>query len=99
MYFGVHISTRVSNELGAGNPRGAQAAVHGAMLMAFADAVLLSWALLAGRHHFGFLFSKDKQVVGYFTAMSPLVATTIALDTFQGVLTGADFISSPFFTN
>ncbi|KAL9254757.1 DETOXIFICATION 10-like protein [Drosera capensis] len=85
---GAAASTRVSNELGAGNPQGAQVAVQGAILMAFADAVLFSSALLAGRRFFGLMFSKNKQVVEYFTTMSPFVATTVALDAFQGVLTG-----------
>ncbi|GAB2214598.1 hypothetical protein Droror1_Dr00018953 [Drosera rotundifolia] len=85
---GAAASTRVSNELGAGNPQGAQVAVQGAILMAFADAVLFSSALLAGRRFFGLMFSKNKQVVEYFTTISPLVATTVALDAFQGVLTG-----------
>ncbi|GAB4840351.1 hypothetical protein Ancab_021118 [Ancistrocladus abbreviatus] len=85
---GAAASTRVSNELGAGNPKGAQLAVKGVMLMALLDSVVVVTALLASKRTLGYLFSKDKQVIEYFTAMSPLVASSVGIDAFQGVLTG-----------
>ncbi|GAB4840349.1 hypothetical protein Ancab_021116 [Ancistrocladus abbreviatus] len=85
---GAAVSTRVSNELGAGNPEGARTAVHAAILMALIDMATVTTTLLASRHSFGYLFSKDRQVVEYLTAMTPLVAGTVGLDTFHGVLTG-----------
>ncbi|GMH09187.1 hypothetical protein Nepgr_011027 [Nepenthes gracilis] len=85
---GAAASTRVSNELGAGKPQAAQTAVRGAMLMASIEALIATAALLGSRGRLGYLFSNDRQVVNYFTVMSPLVTVTVATDAFLGVLTG-----------
>ncbi|GMH09188.1 hypothetical protein Nepgr_011028 [Nepenthes gracilis] len=85
---GAAASTRVANELGAGKPQAAQTAVRGAILMALIDALMATAALLGSRGRLGYLFSKDKQVINYFTVMSPLVTTTVATDAILGVLTG-----------
>ncbi|KAI5401312.1 protein DETOXIFICATION 12 isoform X2 [Lathyrus oleraceus] len=81
-------STRVSNELGAGNPFEARVAVLGAMSLALIEASIVSGTLFACRHVYGYVFSNDKEVIDYATVMAPLVSISVILDSIQGVLTG-----------
>ncbi|XP_058769448.1 protein DETOXIFICATION 10-like isoform X4 [Vicia villosa] len=81
-------STRVSNELGAGNPFEARVAVLGAMSLALIEASIVSGTLFACRHVYGYIFSNDKEVIDYVTVMAPLVSISVILDSIQGVLTG-----------
>ncbi|THG14285.1 hypothetical protein TEA_021870 [Camellia sinensis var. sinensis] len=84
--FGAAVSTRVSNELGAGNPQGARVAVFAMMFLAVAETTIVSATLFACRRVFGYTFSNEKEVVDYFTAMAPLVCLTVIMDSVQGVL-------------
>ncbi|KAG8086359.1 hypothetical protein GUJ93_ZPchr0010g10457 [Zizania palustris] len=79
-------STRVANELGAGNPEGARSVVHLVMSIAGTEAVLVTGALLASQRILGYAYSSDKEVVTYFTSMVPLVCISVAADSLQGVL-------------
>ena len=81
-------STRVSNELGAGNPYAARIAVYGVMSLAITETVIVSTTLFATRHVFGYLFSNEKEVVDYVTTMAPLVCLSVIIDSLQGVLSG-----------
>ena len=81
-------STRVSNELGAGNPHGARSAVAVVMSITVAQALILSLALFASRGVFGYVFSNDMEVVDYVTTMAPLVCLSVILDNLHGVLSG-----------
>lgn len=81
-------STRVSNELGAGNPYGARVAVLGAMSLAVIETSILSATLFACRGVYGYVFSNEKEVIDYVTIMAPLVCLSVILDSIQGVLTG-----------
>lgn len=85
---GAAASTRVSNELGAGNPQAARLAVTVVMLITFTEALILSSGLFAGRHVFGYIFSSEKEVVDYVTAMAPLVCLSVLSDNLHGVLSG-----------
>ncbi|KAK3189566.1 hypothetical protein Dsin_029127 [Dipteronia sinensis] len=85
---GAAVSTRVSNELGAGNPNMARVAVFAVMLLAFIVATMVSSILFAGRHVFGYIFSNEKEVVDYVTTIAPLVCFSVIIDSFQGVLAG-----------
>lgn len=87
-------STRVSNELGAGNPQGACLAVFVVMFLAVAEAVLVSGSLFVSRHIFGYVFSNDKEVVDYVMDMAPLVCLSVIMDSLQGVLSGSIFNSN-----
>jgi MATE family multidrug resistance protein len=87
-------STRVSNELGAGNPDGARLAVRVVMFIAVTEAVLITGALLASQHILGYAFSSDKEVVDYVNAMVPFICISVAADSLQGVLSGYNFLSS-----
>ncbi|XP_028117581.1 protein DETOXIFICATION 12-like, partial [Camellia sinensis] len=80
--------TRVSNELGAGNPQGARVAVFAVMLLAVAETTVVSATLFACRRIFGYTFSNEKEVVDYVTAMAPLVCLSVIMDSIQGVLSG-----------
>lgn len=82
-------STRVSNELGALNPKGAQLAVRVSMFLAISEAALVSCTLLALRHVVGYAYSSEKEVVIYVKEMVPLVCLSVITDNLQGVLSGS----------
>ena len=83
-----HNSTRVSNELGAGNAQAARIATFAAMILAVMETSVVSTALFASRRVFGYSFSNEKEVVDYVTDMAPLVCVSVILDSIQGVLSG-----------
>ncbi|XAR51502.1 hypothetical protein NMG60_11006148 [Bertholletia excelsa] len=58
--FGAAASTRVSNELGAGNPEAARTAVRAVMVLEAAEVAIASIALFRGRHVLGLAFSREK---------------------------------------
>ncbi|KAJ4830272.1 hypothetical protein Tsubulata_039337 [Turnera subulata] len=65
--------TRVSNELGAGNPQAARVAVYSTMILMVTELLALSGALFASRHVFAYVFSGDKEVVDYVSSMAALL--------------------------
>ncbi|XP_030950861.1 protein DETOXIFICATION 12-like isoform X1 [Quercus lobata] len=81
-------STRISNELGAGNPQAARVAVFAVLFLAITETSIISTILLASRSVFGYTFTNEKEVVDYVTTMAPLVSLSIILDSLQGVLSG-----------
>lgn len=85
---GAAASTRVSNELGAGNPQAARVAACAVMFLAVTETLIVSSSLLASRHVFGYAFSNEKEVVDYVTAMAPLISLSIIADSIQGVVSG-----------
>ncbi|KAL5828117.1 hypothetical protein ACOSQ4_019914 [Xanthoceras sorbifolium] len=85
---GAAASTRVSNELGAGNHRVARTVVHSLMLLTILEVLAVSSALFASRHVFGYVFSNEKEVVDYVTAMAPFLCLCIVLNGLQAVLSG-----------
>ncbi|XP_058194555.1 protein DETOXIFICATION 12-like isoform X3 [Rhododendron vialii] len=86
--FGAAVSTRVSNELGAGNAQGARVAVLVVMFLAVMETTIVSATLFATRRIFGYTFSNEKEVVDYVTSMAPLVCLSVIMDSLQGVLSG-----------
>ncbi|KAL1807713.1 hypothetical protein ACET3Z_024703 [Daucus carota] len=86
--FGAGVSTRVSNELGAGNPQGARVAVFVVVIMALSEAIIISGTIFACRNVFGYTFSNEKEVIVYVTDMAPLLCLSIIMDSIQGVLSG-----------
>ena len=58
------------------------------MFVTVTEALILSLALFASRHVFGYVFSNDKEVVDYVTTMAPLVCLSVILDNIHGVLSG-----------
>lgn len=81
-------STRVANELGAGNPDGARSAVRVVLSMAAVDAVIVSGTLLAARRLVGMAYSNEEEVISTVASMVPLVCITVVTDCLQGVLSG-----------
>ncbi|PKI69398.1 protein DETOXIFICATION 12-like isoform X1 [Punica granatum] len=86
--FGAAASTRISNELGAGNPRAAKGVVRVVMSLAVVEMGIVSIALFLSRKVFGYTFSSEKEVVDYVTRMAPLVCLSVIFDSLQGVLSG-----------
>ncbi|TVU35489.1 hypothetical protein EJB05_17380 [Eragrostis curvula] len=86
--FGAAGSTRVANELGAGNPEGARFSVRVVMSMAALEAVIISGTLLALRHLVGQAYSSEEEVISFVATMVPLVSITVITDGLQGVLSG-----------
>ncbi|KAL6953812.1 hypothetical protein U1Q18_047385 [Sarracenia purpurea var. burkii] len=85
---GAAVSTRVSNELGAGNPEGARVAVFAVVFVVVTQATIVSAILFACRRVFGYTFSSEKEVVEYVTAMAPLVCVSVIMESLAGVITG-----------
>lgn len=81
-------STRVSNELGAGNPQGARRAACGVVAIGMVNGLVISSVLFATRRVFGYTFSNEKEVVNYVTVMAPLICVSVIIDSLQGVLSG-----------
>lgn len=81
-------STRVSNELGAGNPERARVAVQVVVSIAIVQALLVSVAILSLRRVIGYAYSNEKEVVDYVWKMIPLVSISVIMDSCQGVLSG-----------
>jgi len=71
-------STRVSNELGAGNPQAAKVAVKAIMVLAIAEMVNV----------LGYAFSKEKEIVDHVADMGPWICLSIIMDGLQAVLSG-----------
>ncbi|CAH2059434.1 unnamed protein product [Thlaspi arvense] len=81
-------STRVSNELGAGNPKVAKLAVRVVMSIAIVESILVGSVLILIRKILGFAYSSDPKVVSYVASMLPILAFGHCLDSVQSVLSG-----------
>ncbi|GMI63657.1 hypothetical protein like AT1G15150 [Hibiscus trionum] len=86
--FGAATSTRVSNELGAGNPESARMAVKVGVSMAVTEAVVVSTALFFSRNIVGYAYSNEKAVADRVAAMAPLLCISLITDSIQVVLSG-----------
>ncbi|XP_057809442.1 protein DETOXIFICATION 12-like isoform X2 [Salvia miltiorrhiza] len=85
---GAAASTRVSNELGAGNADKARLVVWVAMFLAVAETVAVSILLLCLRHVLGRAYSNERQVVNYIAGMTPLICVSTITDSLQVVISG-----------
>ncbi|XP_074264319.1 protein DETOXIFICATION 16-like [Silene latifolia] len=83
------ISTRVSNELGAGRPRAARLALFVMVIMSLSQGIVIAVITVLVRNVWGKLYSKDDKVVKYVAKMMLLLAISDFLDGFQCVLSGA----------
>ncbi|XP_044512213.1 protein DETOXIFICATION 9-like isoform X4 [Mangifera indica] len=86
--FGATASTRVSNELGAGNPQAAKMAVCAIMVLAVTEVVLVSTTLFFCRHILGYALSNTKAIVNQVAKMGPFLCLCIVTDSLQAVLSG-----------
>ncbi|XP_050269672.1 protein DETOXIFICATION 7 isoform X1 [Quercus robur] len=86
--FGAAASTRISNELGAGNPQAARVTVWATMFLSITEGIIVSVTLFFCRYVLGYAYSNEKQVVNYITVMAPLICLSILMDSLQAVLSG-----------
>ncbi|CAA6661254.1 unnamed protein product [Spirodela intermedia] len=82
------ISTRVSNELGAGNPQAAQLAIYVVVFLAVMEGLLVALVTVLVRGIWGYMYSSEEEVVQYLAIMLPIVAASNFMDTIQCVLSG-----------
>ena len=81
-------STRVSNELGAGNSEAVRMAVSATMLIAVTEGLIVCAVLYSCRYVLGYAYSDDHVVVHYVAVMTPLLCLSIFTDSLQSVLSG-----------
>ncbi|KAF3772903.1 DETOXIFICATION 29 protein [Nymphaea thermarum] len=82
------ISVRVSNELGAGNPRKAKFAVVIVVISTFIIGLAISAVLLILRDDYPKVFTSSQEVQALVNQLTPLLALTIVIDNVQPVLSG-----------
>ncbi|XP_038705640.1 protein DETOXIFICATION 16-like isoform X2 [Tripterygium wilfordii] len=83
------ISTRVSNELGAGRAQAARLALNVMIVMALSQGAIVGITTILVRHVWGKLYSNEEEIIKYVAKMLPLLALSNFLDGFQCVLSGA----------
>ncbi|KAK4414216.1 protein DETOXIFICATION 16 [Sesamum alatum] len=82
------VSTRVSNELGAGHPRAARLAVGVVLGMAISEGILVGLIMLLLRDILGYAYSNEIEVAKYVARMMPILAASNFMDGLQCVLSG-----------
>ncbi|XP_039009573.1 protein DETOXIFICATION 3-like isoform X2 [Hibiscus syriacus] len=82
------ICTRVSNELGAGNPEAARLSVIVATVIGLIEPIMVVTVFLSWRHVFGYIFSNEVEVVNYIAQIIPLLCISVFMDSLQAVLSG-----------
>ncbi|XP_015957370.1 protein DETOXIFICATION 16 [Arachis duranensis] len=86
--FSAAVSTRVSNELGGGNPEAARVAVGVVLCMVFIEGILLASIMIMLRNMWSRIYSNDKQVIRDVSATTPILAVSCFLDGIQSALSG-----------
>ncbi|XP_070023550.1 protein DETOXIFICATION 9-like [Nicotiana sylvestris] len=86
--FGAAASTRISNELGAGNPKAARVSIFAVFTLATSEFLIASAILFSCRSVWGYAFTNEKEVITLITALTPLLCLSIVLDSIQIVLSG-----------
>ncbi|KAF9610579.1 hypothetical protein IFM89_023373 [Coptis chinensis] len=86
--FSAAVSTRVSNELGAGNADRAKNAVSVTLKLSIFLALVVVLSLIFGHNLWASAFSNSPVIKKDFASMTPLLAISILFDSAQGVLSG-----------
>ncbi|KAJ4847418.1 Protein DETOXIFICATION 19 [Turnera subulata] len=81
-------STRVSNELGAGNPERARNGMVVTLKLSVVLALIFVLALAFGHNIWAGFFSSSLIITQEFASMAPFLAISITVDAVQGVLSG-----------
>ncbi|KAI3457446.1 hypothetical protein Pfo_014109 [Paulownia fortunei] len=81
-------STRVSNELGAGNPNQARRAMAVTLKLTVLLALCVVLALSFGHNLWASTFSDSPVIINAFASMTPLLVVSISCDFVQGILSG-----------
>ncbi|KAG0502556.1 hypothetical protein HPP92_002628 [Vanilla planifolia] len=82
------ISTRVSNELGAGNPGAARLAISVMAVIFTMEGLAVGLTLIFLRNIWGQAYSKDREVVAHVASIIPLISAVHLLDAFQCLFSG-----------
>ncbi|KAJ0962766.1 hypothetical protein J5N97_027888 [Dioscorea zingiberensis] len=82
------VSTRVSNELGAGRPKAARLAVCIVVALALTEGLIVGVIMILARNLWGYAYSNEEEVVKYVAIMMPILAISNFIDGFQAVLAG-----------
>ncbi|KAJ4973723.1 hypothetical protein NE237_006897 [Protea cynaroides] len=85
---GAAVSTRVSNELGAGKPHAARVAVCAVIILVVIETLTDSSIIFSCRYVLGYTFSNEEEVINYVTEMGPLISLSVIMDSLNAVLTG-----------
>nr|XP_023879229.1 protein DETOXIFICATION 16-like [Quercus suber] len=82
------VSTRVSNELGAGNAEAACLAVRVVFVIATIEGIVVGLVMILIRNIWGYAYSNEVEVVRHVANIMPILATSNFLDGLQAVLSG-----------
>ncbi|PWA90668.1 MATE efflux family protein [Artemisia annua] len=82
------ICTRVSNELGAGNPQAAKMALLAASTLGAVEVIIAITTLLCSRSVLGYAFGNDEELVDNVKDITLLLCFTMFSDTIQAILQG-----------
>ncbi|KAL6909818.1 hypothetical protein ACP4OV_001477 [Aristida adscensionis] len=85
---GSAISTRVSNELGAGRPLAARLAVRVVVFLAVSEGLVMGSVMICVRYVWGHAYSDVEEVVTYTARMMMVIAVSNFFDGIQCVLSG-----------
>ncbi|XP_077220532.1 protein DETOXIFICATION 40-like isoform X1 [Tasmannia lanceolata] len=86
--FNAAASVRVSNELGAGNPKSAAFSVIVVNLSSLIIALIAAIIVLSNRHLISYVFTKGDTVANAVSELCPLLGLTLVLNGVQPVLSG-----------
>ncbi|CAN8258511.1 unnamed protein product [Cochlearia groenlandica] len=86
--FNAAISVRVSNELGAGNPKSAAFAVIIVNIYSLITSVIIAIVVLACRDVLSYMYTDGHKVAAAVSDLCPLLAITLVLNGIQPVLSG-----------
>ncbi|XP_042512347.1 protein DETOXIFICATION 19-like isoform X2 [Macadamia integrifolia] len=86
--FSAAVSTRVSNELGAGNANRAKNAIAVTLKLSIFLALTVILALAFGHNIWASSFTNSPIIKREFASMTPLLAISILFDSAQGILSG-----------
>ncbi|KAG6487793.1 protein DETOXIFICATION 40-like [Zingiber officinale] len=86
--FNAAASVRVSNELGAGNPKSAAFSVVIVTVLSLIISVVLAIVILCLRGHISYIFTEGETVARAVSDLCPLLAATLVLNGIQPVLSG-----------
>ncbi|KAK4487226.1 hypothetical protein RD792_006546 [Penstemon davidsonii] len=81
-------STRVSNELGAGNPEKARKAMTVTLKLTVVLAIFVVTALGFGHNLWASSFSDSPVIINAYASMTPLLVLSISVDFVQAILSG-----------
>ncbi|CAH8382844.1 unnamed protein product [Eruca vesicaria subsp. sativa] len=82
------VSTRVSNNLGAGYHQVAKLSVLSGLSLWIVESIFFATLLFTCKNIVGYAFSNSKEVVDYVAELSPLLCLSFILDGFTAVLNG-----------